>query len=49
MTSRNALPIALIEYHVAVGDNFIGGLVDSYLVGLQTVRSNPSIDIALAD
>src|SRR5258708_29209657 len=43
----DALLIALIENHLAFGDDFFGRFVNSDLVGLQAVRADARIHVAL--
>src|SRR5258707_5517470 len=45
--ARDALVITLIANHVAFGDDFVGRFVNSDLVGLQAVRADARVDVAL--
>jgi len=49
MRAGNALLIALIENHVALGHDFIRGVVHGNFVRLQTVSADARIDVSFAD
>jgi len=49
VAAGDALLIALVENHVAVGDQEILGVVNGDLVRLQTISSDARVDIAFTD